>query len=186
MTECVRNRLPAIWVSISLLSSLRAPKTAPLVTLYSSCWSLWKTSLSPSMAHERADCCEPKTSSHIHHSTDKDWFPQTSTASSLSVISDVNTGELFKFLETTGWEYLQSDHRGCYSSTIFGSSLCHSQAWFSPTDPSLKASSTHPSQTDMALPPTAPREACHSNHWGGYGVLAALHHRHRHTCTMTE
>lgn len=140
------------------------------------------------MTHKRADCCfrEPKTTEYSRCGAHEDRFPQKPTASSLSVISDVNTGELFKFLESIGWEHFQPNHRGCDSSTIFGSSVCHSRSRSVPTDPSLKASSHHPSQSDMALPPAAPREACHSNLWGGYRVLAALHHTHTHTCTITE
>lgn len=141
------------------------------------------------MTHKRADCCfrEPKTTSHPPYGAGEGWYPPKYTASSLSVISDVNTqrrgGSCWKYLETTGC--LQSDHRGCYSSTVFGSSVCHSQSWSSPTDPSLKASSHHPSQSDMSLLPAAPREACHSNLRGGYWDLAALPHTHTHTFTIT-
>lgn len=88
---------------------------------------------------------------HTLYGAGEDWYPQSCTASSLSVISDVNTQH------RGGTGCLQSDHRGCYSSTIFGSSVCHSQSGSSPTDPSLKAFSHHPSQSDMALPPTAPK-----------------------------
>lgn len=89
-----------------------------------------------------------------------------------------NTGILLIFLETT--IRLQSVQSQCYSSPMFGSSVCRSQSWSSLTEPSLKASSHHPSQSDMALPPAASREACHLNLRRGYWDPAALHHTHLH------
>lgn len=130
------------------------------------------------MTHKRTDCCfsEPKTT-RLSIQDKKDFLKKKITAWSLPVISDVNT-------EWRGWGYLKSDHRGCFTPKHFGSSVCHSHSWYRPTDPSLKTSSHHPSLTDMVLPPTVPREACHSNHWGGYRVLTALHYTHTHTHTI--
>lgn len=130
---------------------------------------------SPRITQERAVCCFYVSQSKITHSLQRitSFF-----CNQWSEHRKDKTGATKK----TAKEYLQADHSGCYSSTVFGSSRCRCRSWSSPTDPLLKAFSHHPSQSDTALSPTVPSEACHSNLWGGYRVTAALHH----TLTQTH
>lgn len=154
----MRNRLPAIWVSIFVLSSVCTPKTTPLLTLYSSCCSsAGNTARSRSNTWKARLLFEGTKTQLNTPDTDagKDCFCRAYGLVFISSEAGSTQGSCSNSLRQSALDFNRI--RTSSNGPFVAAQWFQRQPWSSSTYQSPKVSSHHQSRSDTALPPTAPQ-----------------------------